>query len=191
MSRDAWNRYNANGSWRYDVTCPGFKYNMTDIAAALGLQQLKKLPHSYARRHAIVQRYHAAFGPHEELELPTERSDVQHAWHLYVLRLNLDRTRISRDEFINQMQERNIGCSVHFIPVHLLSYYREKYHYQPGQFPVTLREYQRMFSLPLSVRMTDNDVKDVIDTVIGILEENKFTKPITTGRTAPADVISA
>ena len=190
MSRDAWNRYNANGSWHYDVTCPGFKYNMTDIAAALGLQQLKKLPHSYARRRAIVQKYHSAFGSREELELPAERSDVLHAWHLYVLRLNLDRTCIERDEFINQMQERNIGCSVHFIPVHLLSYYREKYRYQPEQFPVALREYHRIVSLPLSAGMTDDDVKDVIDAVIGILQENKFTKPITTERTAPADVIS-
>jgi dTDP-4-amino-4,6-dideoxygalactose transaminase len=190
MSRDAWNRYNANGSWLYDVTRPGFKYNMTDIAAALGLQQLKKLPYSYARRRAIVEKYDAAFRAREELELPTERSDVQHAWHLYVLRLNLDRTHITRDDFIKQMQERNIGCSVHFIPVHLLSYYRDKYRYRPEQFPVALREYQRLISLPLSARMTDNDVKDVIQTAINILEENKFTKPITTGRTAPADVIS-
>jgi dTDP-4-amino-4,6-dideoxygalactose transaminase len=190
MSRDAWNRYNANGAWHYDVTCPGFKYNMTDIAAAIGLQQLKKLPQSYLRRRAIMQKYNSAFASREELQLPTERGNVQHAWHLYVLRLNLDRTRISRDEFINQMQKRNIGCSVHFIPVHLLSYYRDKYRYQPEQFPVALLEYQRMVSLPLSVRMTDNDVKDVIDAVIGILQENKFTKSITRERTAPANVIS-
>lgn len=190
MSRDAWNRYNTKGSWLYDVTCPGFKYNMTDIAAALGLQQLRKLPESYARRRAIVQRYHSAFGAHEELELPAERNDVEHAWHLYVLRLNLDRTGITRDEFIDQMQERNIGCSVHFIPVHLLSYYRDKYRYQPEQFPVALREYQRIVSLPLSARMTDNDVKDVIDAVVSILHENKLTKSITIERTAPADVIS-
>jgi dTDP-4-amino-4,6-dideoxygalactose transaminase len=190
MSRDAWNRYNANGSWHYDVTCPGFKYNMTDIAGALGLQQLKKLPQSYARRRAIAQKYHSAFGSREELELPTERSDIQHAWHLYVLRLNLNRTRITRDDFIHQMQKRNIGCSVHFIPVHLLSYYRDKYRYQPEQFPVALREYHRIVSLPLSTRMTDNDVKDVIDAVIDILQENKFTLPITTGKTAAADVVS-
>ena len=190
MSRDAWNRYNAKGSWLYDVTCPGFKYNMTDIAAALGLQQLKKLPQSYCRRRAIVQQYHSAFSSREELELPAERNEVQHAWHLYVVRLNLDRTNITRDEFIDEMQERNIGCSVHFIPVHLLSYYRDKYRYQPEQFPVALGEYQRIVSLPLSARMTDNDVKDVIDTVISILHENKLTKSITIERTASADVIS-
>src|SRR5580658_3889262 len=99
MSRDAWKRYNANGSWFYDVTCPGFKYNMTDIAAALGLQQLKNLPHSHARRREIAQAYHSVFGLRDELEVPTERNDVQHAWHLYVLRLNPKRTRITRDQF--------------------------------------------------------------------------------------------
>jgi dTDP-4-amino-4,6-dideoxygalactose transaminase len=190
MSRDAWKRYNANGSWFYDVTCPGFKYNMTDMAAALGLQQLKKLPQSFARRRAIIQKYQSAFGSREELEVPTERNDVQHAWHLYVLRLKLDRTRITREEFINQMRDRNIGCSVHFIPVHLLSYYRDKYHYLPEQFPVALREYQRMVSLPLSARMTDADVEDVIDAVVGVLQENGSAKSISALRTTPADVVS-
>jgi len=190
MSRDAWKRYNANGSWFYDVTCPGFKYNMTDIAAALGLQQLKKLPQFCARRRAIVQKYHSAFGSSEELQVPTERNDVQHAWHLYVLRLNLDRTRITRDKFINEMRARNIGCSVHFIPVHLLSYYRDKYRYAPEQFPIALREYQRMVSLPLSVRMTDNDVEDVIDAAIGILQENRSANSMTARKATPADVVS-
>ena len=176
MSRDAWKRYNSNGSWLYDVTCPGFKYNMTDIAAALGLQQLKKLSWSHERRREIVQAYHSAFGAREELEIPTERDDVQHAWHLYVLRLNLDRTHVARDQFIQEMHSRNIGCSVHFIPVHLLSYYREKYRYQPEDFPIALREFQRMVSLPLSARMTDQDVEDVIEATVGILEENRIAK---------------
>ena len=186
MSRDAWKRYNANGSWLYDVTCPGFKYNMTDIAAALGLQQLKKLSWSHARRRTIVQAYHSAFGSREELEIPTERDEVQHAWHLYVLRLNLDRTGVTRDQFIDEMRDRNIGCSVHFIPVHLLSYYREKYRYQPEDFPIAMREYQRMVSLPLSARMSDQDMEDVIEATISILQENRPAKSL---RTA-ADVVS-
>jgi len=181
MSRDAWKRYNANGSWLYDVTCPGFKYNMTDIAAALGLQQLKKLSGSHERRREIVQAYHSAFGAREGLEIPTERDNVEHAWHLYVLRLNLDRTHVARDEFIQEMRARNIGCSVHFIPVHLLSYYREKYRYQPEDFPIALREFQRMVSLPLSARMTDQDVEDVIEATIGVLEESR---PSTSTRAA-------
>ena len=170
MSTDAWNRYGANGKWGYDVVCPGYKYNMTDIQAALGLHQLKKLPQFHARRHAIAQRYNAAFSSRPELQLPAKRPEVQHAWHLYVLRLN-SQVEIRRDQFIDEMRARNIGCSVHFIPVHLLQYYREKYHFVPEQFPVALDAYQRMLSLPLSARMTDEDVDDVIGAVTSILDE--------------------
>lgn len=181
MNRDAWKRYGSNGSWFYDVTCPGFKYNMTDIQAALGLHQLKKLPKFHARRRAIVQRYQSAFRSCEELEVPTERSDVQHAWHLYVLRLNLNRTHLTRDQFISEMRDRNIGCSVHFIPVHLHQYYRDKYRYKPAQFPIALREYQRMVSLPLSPRMTEEDVEDVISAATSILQGDRPAQ--TVGRT--------
>lgn len=185
MSRDAWNRYGANGSWAYDVVCPGYKYNMTDIQAALGLQQLRKLPQFHARRSAIVQRYNAAFALREELQLPAERNEVQHAWHLYVFRLRTGRTGIPRDQFLDAMRSHNIGCSVHFIPVHLLRYYREKYRFAPEDFPVALGAYQQMVSLPLSVRMTDQDVDDVIAAVIGILDEHKPTTVV-----SPADVVS-
>jgi dTDP-4-amino-4,6-dideoxygalactose transaminase len=186
MNRDAWKRYNASGSWFYDVDCPGYKYNMTDMQAALGLHQLKKLPRFHAKRTAIVRKYQAAFGVRQELEVPAERSNVQHAWHLYVLRLNLDRIPITRDRFIEEMRGRNIGCSVHFIPVHLLRYYRERYHFKPEQFPIALREYQRMISLPLSARMTDQDVQDVINAVTSILEDHSAE---TSAR--PTDVVSA
>jgi dTDP-4-amino-4,6-dideoxygalactose transaminase len=172
MSSDAWKRYGANGRWGYDVVYPGYKYNMTDIQAALGLHQLRKLPQSHARRCAIAQRYNAAFGTREELRLPAERPEVQHAWHLYVLRLN-SQTGMKRDQFIDEMRARNIGCSVHFIPVHLLQYYRDKYHFVPEQFPVALHAYERMVSLPLSARMSDQDVGDVIDAVTAILDEHK------------------
>lgn len=171
MSRDAWQRYDAHGSWFYDVVCPGFKYNMTDIQAALGLHQLRKLPQFHARRRAIVERYQSAFRSCEELEVPTERNDVEHAWHLYVLRLNLDRTHITRDRFIREMHERNIGCSVHFIPIHLHQYYRDKYSYKPEQFPIALREYQRIVSLPVSPRMTEEDVEDVIRAVTNVIRQ--------------------
>jgi dTDP-4-amino-4,6-dideoxygalactose transaminase len=185
MTRDAWKRYGADGSWSYDVDCPGYKYNMTDIQAALGLHQLKKLPHLHARRCAIVKQYQAAFRSLAEFEVPIERTDVRHAWHLYALRLNLDRICITRDQFIRVMHERNIGCSVHFIPIHLLRYYREKYRYTPEQFPIALREFQRLVSLPLSPRMSDQDVEDVIDATMSIVEENR---PAKSARTA--DVVS-
>ena len=172
MSSDAWKRYGANGRWGYDVAYPGYKYNMTDIQAALGLHQLRKLPQFHARRRAIAQRYQAAFARRQELQLPAERPDVQHAWHLYVVRLTPD-AGVTRDQIMDEMRARKIGCSVHFIPIHLLQYYREKYNYVPEQFPVALHAYEQMLSLPLSARMTDDDVEDVIEAVTGILDEHK------------------
>jgi len=183
MNRDAWKRYGANESWFYDVDCPGYKYNMTDIQAALGLVQLKKLSQFHARRKEIVHQYQTAFRSHEELEVPTERSDSQHAWHIYALRLNLDRLRITRDQFIQEMHSRNIGCSVHFIPVHLLRYYRERYHFKPEDFPIAASEYERLISLPLSPRMCDQDVEDVIDAVTSIVETHTSARRV--------DVLSA
>jgi dTDP-4-amino-4,6-dideoxygalactose transaminase len=180
MSRDAWKRYSREGSWYYEVVCPGFKYNMTDIHAAIGIQQLRKLCGFHSRRQAIVKRYNEAFGQFEELQTPTERTEVTHAWHLYVLRLNLEhfaafahngRTSALRNQVIEDLTARNIGTSVHFIPIHLHPYYREKYGYQPDDFPVAYREYRRMLSLPLTPRMTDQDVDDVIEAVIDIVHK--------------------
>lgn len=168
MNRDAWKRYGSEGSWFYEVTRPGFKYNMPDIQAALGLQQLHKLPAFHARRREIVRRYDAAFSQAEEFQTPVERAGVEHAWHLYVLRLNLERWRISRNQFIEELKARNIATSVHFIPVHLHPFYRQKYGYKPEDFPVAHREYQRMVSLPLYPRMSDQDVADVIDAAFDV-----------------------
>jgi len=178
MNRDAWKRYGSGGSWFYEVLCPGYKYNMTDIQASLGLHQLSKLRQFHAKRRGIVQRYQGAFQSYLELEVPTERHDVQHGWHLYVLRLNLDRTSLSRDQFITEMRDRNIGCSVHFIPIHLHQYYRKKYGYKPEDFPIALREYQRMVSLPLSPRMTESDVKDVITAVTSIVQRRRSARAV-------------
>jgi dTDP-4-amino-4,6-dideoxygalactose transaminase len=170
MSRDAWKRYAAEGSWYYDVVRPGFKYNMTDIQAAIGLHQLRKLPQFQARRREIVRRYNEAFSQLEELQIPTERPEVEHAWHLYVLRLNVERLNVSRNQFIEELKARNIGTSVHFIPIHLHPYYRDKYGYKPDDFPVAYREYQRIVSLPLYPRMTDQDVADVIEAVVDVVK---------------------
>lgn len=179
MSRDAWKRYSAEGSWYYEVVRPGFKCNMTDIQAAIGSHQLAKLPHFQARRREIVRRYHEAFSQVEELQVPVERPEVEHAWHLYVLRLNLERFRGLhpslggggvRNRFIEELRQRNIGTSVHFIPAHLHPYYRDKYGYRPEDFPVAYQEYQRIVSLPLYPRMSDQDVQDVIDAVVDVVE---------------------
>jgi dTDP-4-amino-4,6-dideoxygalactose transaminase len=173
MSRDAWKRYTSEGSWYYEVVRAGFKYNMTDVQAALGLHQLKKLEDFHARRRQIVGRYNAAFSPLEEFQTPVERHEVDHAWHLYVLRLNSERLQLSRNRFIEELKARNIGSSVHFIPIHLHPYYRDKYGYKPEDFPVAYREYQRIVSLPLSPKMTDQDVEDVIEAVCEAVTSGK------------------
>ena len=169
MSRDAWKRYGADGSWYYEVTRPGFKYNMMDIQAALGLHQLRKLPRFWARRVEIAERYNAAFSGMKEFQTPAHRPEIEHAWHLYALRVNSGRLGLSRDRFIEELRARNIATSVHFIPIHLHPYYRDKYGYAPDDFSVAYREYQRMVSLPLYPRMNDRDVEDVIEAVFGIV----------------------
>jgi len=173
MSRDAWKRYDRGGSWFYEVVVPGFKYNMTDIQVALGLWQLRKLAGFQERRRAVVRMYDAGFAGEDALELPARRPDVEHAWHLYVLRLRPGALRIQRDVFIEELRHRNIGSSVHFIPIHVHPYYRDKYHYQPDSFPVAFGNYERMVSLPLNPRLADRDVLDVIEAVLDIVRRHR------------------
>lgn len=173
MSRDAWNRYSKEGYWYYEIVAPGFKYNMTDITAAIGLVQLEKLESMQARRRAMARRYADAFAGCDALQCPTERPDVLHAWHLYVLRLNLKSLRIGRAQFIEELKTRNIGSSVHFIPIHLHPYYREKYDYRPSDYPVAYENYQRIISLPMSAKHTDQDIDDVIEAVLDMVKEHK------------------
>jgi dTDP-4-amino-4,6-dideoxygalactose transaminase len=165
MSRDAWKRYEKGGSWRYEIVAPGFKYNLTDIAAAIGLWQLRKLERFHARRVEIAQAYSAALGADAALEPPVQRAHVEHAWHLYVLRIRPEALTIGRDQFIDELTRRNIGTSVHFIPLHLHPYYRKKYGYAPHDFPVAHSNFERLLSLPLHPGLTDQDVADVIDAV--------------------------
>jgi dTDP-4-amino-4,6-dideoxygalactose transaminase len=165
MSRDAWRRYDNGGSWQYDVLYPGFKYNLTDLQAALGSAQLRRHAVLQERRAAIARQYTDAFADMDELQTPTERPDVDHAWHLYVLRLEPARLSASREQIVADLLGRNIGVSVHFIPVHEHTYYRTKYGWHPEHFPVAHREFTRMLSLPIYPRMTDEDVRDVIRAV--------------------------
>ncbi len=171
MSRDAWKRYDKGGKWYYEVLYPGFKYNMTDIQAALGLWQLKKLAGFEQRRRAVVALYNQAFAQEDALETPVERPEVEHAWHLYVLRLRLEALRIDRDQFIEELANRNIGTSVHFIPIHLHPYYRDKYEFTPQSYPIAYSNYRRMVSLPLNVRLSDADVGDVIEAVRDVVRD--------------------
>lgn len=169
MNRDAWKRYSSEGSWYYEVVLPGFKYNMTDIQAALGMVQLARLTDFQARRREIVAHYQAAFGSLDALQVPAERTNIDHAWHLYTLRLNLDQLRITRAQFIEELKARNIATSVHFIPIHLHPYYRDRYGWQPEDFPTAYAEYQRLVSLPLHPRLSDSDVADVINAVYDVV----------------------
>ncbi len=170
MSKDAWKRYSKEGSWYYEVIFPGFKYNMTDIQASLGLWQLKKLENFQKRRREIVKMYNEAFSKEDALEIPVERPYVEHSWHLYVLRIQPNALRINRNQFIEELRKRNIGTSVHFIPIHIHPYYRDKYGYKPEDFPVAYSNYQRIISLPLYPKMADKDVYDVIEAVLDIVK---------------------
>ncbi|HEV2656721.1 MAG TPA: DegT/DnrJ/EryC1/StrS family aminotransferase [Ktedonobacteraceae bacterium] len=174
ISRDAWKRYMAQGSWYYEVLQAGYKYNMTDIAAALGLQQLARSEWLWERRRAIARRYTEAFSSWPEVETPPDPAHVEHAWHLYLLRLRPERLAISRDEFIQALTEANIGTSVHFIPLHLHPFYRDTYHLATDDFPAALDAYRRVISLPIYPGMSDEDVEDVIAAIEQIIETNRM-----------------
>jgi perosamine synthetase len=173
LSRDAWNRYSSEGSWYYEILSPGFKYNLTDIAAALGLAQLKKCDRFWKTRERYASIYHQGFRDLPEIGCPQVLPNVQHAWHLYVIQLELDRLRISRNEFIHKLQQAGIGCSVHFIPLHLHPYYSDTYSYRPNDLPVASRVFQRAISLPLYSKMTEADVTRVVETVRSLVKENR------------------
>ena len=113
----------------------------------------------------IAEKYNQAFGEFTELEAPATKPEIEHAWHLYLLRLNLDQLEINRNQFIDELKTRNIGTSVHFIPLHIHPYYRETYGYKPNDFPVAYEQYQRVISLPIYSKMSDRDVLDVIEAV--------------------------
>jgi perosamine synthetase len=170
LSRDAWNRYTAEGSWYYEILYPGFKYNLTDIAAALGLAQLKKCERFWKTRDRIAALYDVGFRDVPEVICPVVASHVQHAWHLYVIQLDLDRLCIGRNEFIQRLHHAGIGCSVHFIPLHLHPYYRDALGYKPADCPTATRVYQRIVSLPLYPRMTESDVQRVIAVVRDVIK---------------------
>jgi dTDP-4-amino-4,6-dideoxygalactose transaminase len=173
MTRDALRRYEKGGSWRYEIQAPGFKYNMTDIQASMGLAQLRKLECFDQRRREVVAAYDRAFAPEPALEIPVERDDVHHAWHLYVLRLNTEALTIGRDQFIDELAKRNIGTSVHFIPVHTHPYYRDRYGYAADDFPVAYSNFERMLSIPLNPRLGAADVNDVIEAVLDVVDSHR------------------
>ena len=172
ISRTAWNRYAASGSWYYEIEDVGFKYNMTDIAAALGLVQLDRAAELLDARRDLARRYTACLRESrvaDLIEIPTDAPDGSHAWHLYVIRLALGGLRIDRGQVIEGLKELGIGTSVHFIPLHLHPYYRRRWGYRPEDCPVATAEYERVISLPLWPGMSDDDIDRVVSGLEAIL----------------------
>jgi dTDP-4-amino-4,6-dideoxygalactose transaminase len=161
MDRDAWKRYDAAGSWYYEVSAPGFKYNLSDVLAALGLGQLERFADFQRRRAALAAGYAARLADVPEVRLPSVRDGAVHAWHLYPIALVLERLTCDRARFIEELRAENIGTTVNFIPIHLHPYYRDAL--GPGAAPLPVAEdaYRRAITLPLYPRMSDGDLDDV------------------------------
>ena len=170
MSHQAWKRYAKGGSWKYQILYAGWKYNLTDIASALGIEQLKQCNYFFKRRKVIAEKYNKKFREFEEIQIPYTTAEKQHAWHLYIIKLNLKKLTISRDRFIEEMRSRNIGTSVHFIPLHLQPAYK-KYGYQTKDFPEANKVFKQIVSLPIYPKMTTSDIKAVINAVIDIIRK--------------------
>ncbi len=169
ISKDAWARQSDRSVWYYEVTTQGYKYNMTDIQAAMGLCQLMKLEKQLEIRRKYAHIYEAGLGELPEIVTPTEQAIIRHAWHLYIIQLRTDALKISRDQFIEQMREANIECGVHYIPLHLFPFYQKRYGYQEGDFPAAESAFKRVVTLPLHPVLTEEDIYDVIDTIKAIL----------------------
>ena len=173
ITHDAWKRYSNEGSWYYEVAFPGFKCNLSDIQASLGLHQLARLEGMIQRRTELAARYDEGLSRFPEIIRPGVRPGVRHAWHLYAIRLRLEMLKIDRAQFIECLKAEGIGTSVHFIPLHRQPYYRDRYGLTPGDYPVADAGYQRLISLPLFTRMTERDVDDVVEAVRRVIQRNR------------------
>ena len=161
ISKNAWNRYSDRGHWGYEVLEPGYKYNMSDIQSSIGIHQLRKLEGFIETRARFAELYNSLLADVEEVELPADKADCRHAWHLYTLRLNLDRLAIGRDEFIEQLKERGVGTSVHFIPIPLHPFFASRAKLRQNRCPNALELYPRLISLPLFPAMAEAQVEYV------------------------------
>ena len=169
MDRDAWKRYSKSGYWYYEIKYPGFKYNMTDIQASLGVQQIKKLDKFINKREKISQFYNKSFRDLPEIVTQATRKYVKHARHLYTILLDIDKLKISRNYFFKALDAENIGTSVHFIPVHLHPYYKERFGFKRGDFPNAEYVFDRTISLPIHPALNDKDIRDVVKAVRKII----------------------
>jgi dTDP-4-amino-4,6-dideoxygalactose transaminase len=182
-SHNTWERYTEHGDWHYEVLAHGFKYNLSDLQAAIGIHQLRKLEQFIDRRTLYARLYHQAFAGMEEVELPPDRPNCRHAWHLYILRLNLDKLRISRDEFIEDLRRQGIGTSVHFIPIPLHPFFAQL---PLARYPCprALALYPRIVSLPLYPAMTEEQVHHVARCVVNVLKRSRRARFVSSGTAA-------
>ena len=173
ISKDAWKRFTAEGSWYYEIVAPGFKYNLTDIASAIGIHQLRRADEFRTQRARVANRYQTLLEKVPELILPCESGNRIHSWHLYAIRLRLDQLRLDRASIIEELKQAGIGTSVHWIPLHMHPYYRSTYGYEPDDYPVAARLSREMISLPIFPEMTSDQIDYVSGTLIDIIARNR------------------
>jgi perosamine synthetase len=177
IGRDAWKRYSRAGSWAYEVRAAGYKLNLCDILAALGLAQLQKCDQFWERRSNLADLYRSKLAGVEELEMPPDvGEESRHAWHLFILRLRSENLEIDRNEFIEQLKRAGVGTSVHFIPLHRHPYYQEYYGYSSATFPNAENAFQRCLSLPIYPDLGDSQVQRVADSVVQIVRKSRKGK---------------
>ena len=174
ISKDAWKRYTGEGSWYYEVEAAGYKYNMTDIQAAMGLAQLRKIDWMWKRRKEIADTYTNAFASRDDIQTPYVKSDRESSWHLYVVKLNIEKLRIERNQFIEELKSRGVMTSVHFIPLYKHPYYMTAFNYDTSEFAVSESVYKRIISLPIYPGMSNEDVERVIHSVKDVLQKFRF-----------------
>ncbi|MEN6457548.1 MAG: DegT/DnrJ/EryC1/StrS family aminotransferase [Thermoguttaceae bacterium] len=165
LSHDAWKRYSGNNAWDYRIVAPGYKYNLTDVAAAIGIHQLARAERLRAERQAIAEFYRDALADVEEIELPPDPPNRIHAWHLFPIRLRLDRLSMDRNAFMVALRDRDVGCSVHWRPLHLHPYYEETFAWRPEHLPAASAVWPRLVSLPLFPGMSETQRHCVVQVV--------------------------
>lgn len=173
ISQNAWNRYNKDGSWKYDVLEKGYKYNLPDICSALGLSQLKKIEKINKLRKDIFEKYNDAFEKINEIEIPKVKKNVKHAHHLYPIIINQDKLKITRDQIIEELKSKNIGASVHFIPLHEQTFYKKKFNFKDSDFPIAHRVGNTILSLPFYPSLKEDEINHIIDTIKKIIMVNR------------------
>jgi len=172
LSHDAWNRYSGGKTWDYRIVAPGYKYNMTDVASAVGIHQLARGEAMRAGREAVARIYQKAFADQPWFELPADDSNAIHSWHLFCVRLNLSALSIDRNKLFDVLRERGVACSVHYRPLHMHPYYTDTFGWKPEHCPVATTTFDRLISLPIFSGLRPNEIDHVIGTLLGTLKEH-------------------